>query len=68
MKNSALIVVDYSNDLLLTMGNLHGKPDQVESYIVRRIDDCNSHKCPIFMMDLHHETIITIQKTNSSPT
>ena len=58
MKNSALIVVDYSNDFVADNGKLTCvKPGQrIESYIVRRIDDYNSHKCPIFfMMDLHHE-------------
>lgn len=51
MKNSALIVVDYSNDFVADNGKLTcGKPGQrIESYIVRRIDDYNSHKCPIFL-------------------
>ncbi|RIN36789.1 cysteine hydrolase family protein, partial [Staphylococcus succinus] len=58
MKKSALIVVDYSNDFVADNGQLTcGKAgQQIEKYIVERIEAYNREKQEIFfMMDLHFE-------------
>ncbi|PKI20689.1 isochorismatase [Staphylococcus succinus] len=58
MKKSALIVVDYSNDFVADNGQLTcGKAgQQIEKYIVERIEVYNREKQEIFfMMDLHFE-------------
>ncbi|GEQ06882.1 cysteine hydrolase family protein [Staphylococcus gallinarum] len=58
MKNSALIIVDYSNDFVADNGKLTcGEAgQQIENYIVERIEAYNNKKQQIFfMMDLHYE-------------
>ncbi|PTH92117.1 cysteine hydrolase family protein [Staphylococcus xylosus] len=58
MKKSALIVVDYSNDFVADNGKLTcGLPgQQIENYIVERIEAYNKKQHDIFfMMDLHYE-------------
>ncbi|MFH4935940.1 isochorismatase family cysteine hydrolase [Staphylococcus cohnii] len=58
MKNSALIIVDYSNDFVADNGKLTcGLPgQQIENYIVERIEVYNKKQDNIFfLMDLHYE-------------
>ncbi|MGO1996297.1 MAG: cysteine hydrolase family protein [Staphylococcus equorum] len=58
MKKSALIVVDYSNDFVADNGKMTcGIPgQQIEHYIVERIEVYNKKQQNIFfMMDLHFE-------------
>src|SRR5699024_11497233 len=58
MKNSALIIVDYSNDFVADNGKLTcGLPgQQIENYIIERIEAYNNKQANIFfLMDLHYE-------------
>src|SRR5699024_4354937 len=58
MKNSALIIVDYSNDFVAGNGKLtYGLPGhKIESYIVVRIEAYNKKQANIFfLMILHYE-------------
>ena len=58
MKNSALIIVDYSNDFVADNGKLTcGLPgQQIENYIIERIEAYNNKQANIFfLMNLHYE-------------
>src|SRR5699024_2551607 len=58
MKNSALIIVDYSNDFVAGTGKLTcgGPGQQVESYTVARRAAYNQKQANIFfLMDIHDE-------------
>src|SRR5699024_9109628 len=70
MKNSALIIVDYSNDFVAGNGELTcGLPSQqIESDIVESIEAYNTKQATIaFLMDLDYEENSYHPETNLFP-